>query len=570
MRKLIYLCCFLAASSSVIFWSCQKDIQSNIISPAELVATGKVPKSLIATGRDFNPFTDNRVRVENGMLVFDDYKAFVDIHEGLKAMYSNASLNHSALIEMGHNPDSDIDAELLAIPANPVLRAFASKFSLVTEEVTEDLRYKAHLQAGNEDEEYVGSCIFDPTIQAMLNDKREVGIGDFIVKFIDLHKIALIYNKNLEVLESVRNTPVEMLKDGFDLNMLDIGDAVVGANDIFKENSDGSRTLTGGECEIKFEAVQLSSSNTFTFTNLSKVPKSLECGIKEKAYLWAFGDGTTAESYGGDINHTFGENGYPYTVTLTAICGACKNQSFTFVIKQPVIDPCGLMDFVDFTATNTNIGNRANFQVSGLKSGMTATLNFGDSKTLVIVGGQASSSAIKFHDYASTSDPTVYTVTLTITMANCPNTVVVAKEITLSCGYFYSKKKGVRNRAINGDTWTLTGVIWLQDNPFFHEVGSSSCVRRNSIVKRANILNVDLEGTINKTTYPSDSPSICTDVTISPDLQEHNNDSYIVRQPALMNNIKFRDNELFSKHKAIIGTGSSAVPIEIPQLFLVN
>ncbi len=76
MRKFFYLCYAVMTGSILFFLSCQKEKQTG--------PTAQVSKVLTASNRENNPFTDNRVRLENGMLVFENYKAFTDIHDGLK------------------------------------------------------------------------------------------------------------------------------------------------------------------------------------------------------------------------------------------------------------------------------------------------------------------------------------------------------------------------------------------------------------------------------------------------------------------------------------------------------
>jgi hypothetical protein len=551
----MYLCYAVVFASILFFLSCQKENQTSDIQTS-------IPKSILtASSREVNPFTDTRVRVENGMLVFDSYKAFNEIHEGLKKMNSNSDLNRATLVEMGYNPDTDEDEELSVIPQYPVLKAFAERHRLSTEEQKEDIAYKQYLRNLVGEDRYEGSCVYDPTLQAMLNNQRELGIGNFIVKFINLNKIALIYNKNLDVLARVRNTEASLLKDGFDLNMLDVEDAVLGANDIFSENGD-DRELTGGDCSVKFDA-KLIGSNQFEFNNLSQINIK---GICIKRYEWDFGDGIKEQSNSTTLQHNFTGNAYPYTVTLTVLCGECAGETFSLVVKQP--DPCDVLNFVDFTAIKQNGGNIVEFQTTGLVSGMTGVFAFGDPVNTATADVSAFGSSAT-HTFPAQNNQTSFVVTLTVTQANCPP-ITITKIIQISCGNNFAKQTKEKEGLHDGKVWKLKGVIWVQNNIFTHEMGSSSHVRRGSWAKNANFISTDVQGIVTRSFIPKTEEIICEDVIVFPDVKSELNSSYIDRRPAHPKGVGFRDDEFFSTHNATIGTGAGALPLNIDKLFLRN
>ena len=311
MKKIFFIASVLLLLCSVsFFWACQKE-------KPETENRKDVPKALLsATTRTTNPFSDSRIHLVDGMLKFDDYKAFSDTHKALKELSANAALNRTTLEGMGYNPDTDIDAELAVIPQHPILKAFASSFSLNSEEQREETAFKAYLQTSGEIEDFQGSPVYSPELQAMLNDKREVKIGTFILKFIDEDHTALIYNNNMEVLNNLRTTEVGQLRDGFDLYIIDLLDPTKTMDELFTGTEEaGNRELTG-ICDVKFEATPV-SNNTFSFKNLSM---GLIC-LDDNAYEWDFGDGTAKVVTNSNPTHDFTTNMYPYTVTLTKICG---------------------------------------------------------------------------------------------------------------------------------------------------------------------------------------------------------------------------------------------------------
>lgn len=548
----MYFCSIFTFASTLFFLSCQKENQTSNIQAS-------IPKALLAaSSRTVNPFMDNRIQLENGMLVFSNYKAFKDIHEGLKEMNSNSDLNHNTLVEMGYNADSDDDAELAVIPEYPVLKAFANRFQLITEEQKEDAAYKQYLNTLVGEDVYEGSCVYDPTLQAMLNDKRELGIGNFIVKFISLNKIALIYNKNLEVLENVRNTEVGLLKNGIDLKILDVEDAVVGANDIFSGEGD-SQELTGGNCDLAL-TVESMGGDKFKFSQLGALVTPKFCSEK---YEWDFGDGVVVKNNQLIMEHDFVGKNYPYTVKFTVLCGDCASKTTSIIVTGT---PCDKLLDVDFTAIQVGGGNEVQFKTTGLSFGMTGTYDFGDPGANPGIVTFATPN--RTHFYPSVNDPFTFIVTLTVSTGSC-TPVVITKTIRLSCGNHFAKRTREDNGVFNGKEWYLKGAIWLQDNIFTHETGSSSKVKRGKFTKKANFISTDLQGIVTSTSFNT-SPATCTDVTIFPDANSNTNDSYIDRRPAHSKNAGFRDNELFSTHKATIGTGAGALPLEIDKLYLIN
>ena len=373
MRKNFFIVSVALLLCSVsLFWACQKDGLDTSVKK-------EVPKALLsASVREGNPFNNSKIRLEDGMLKFDDYKTFLDTYEALKTMSSNGELNRATLSETGHNPDTDIDQELALIPQHPILKAFASSYGLVSEEQKEEIAFKAYLQTAGEIEDFHGSPVYSPMLQAMLNDKRELKIGTFILKFIDENRTALIYNNNMEVLNSVRNTEIGQLKDGHDLYIIDLLNPMKTNDDIFSRDAEGNPRELMGICDIDFD-VKPVSGNTFLFENKST---GTNC-TSDNSFIWNFGDNSFNNVTGSNqnITHNFTTNQYPYTVTLTALCGPCKGDEHTIIINEPATnnDPCSLLNGITtFEATKPSGGNSVTFKIPGLTTGMTATIDFGD------------------------------------------------------------------------------------------------------------------------------------------------------------------------------------------------
>ena len=559
MRKIFFITSISLLLCSVMFFmACQKD-------KFETVIKKEIPKALLsATTRTSNPFTDSRIHLVDGMLKFDDYKAFNDTHEALKELASNSELNNATLIETGYNPDTDLDEELAVIPSHPVLQAFAHRLGLRSEEQKEEVAFKAHLQTSAKIEDFRGSPVYSPELQAMLNDNREVGIGNFIVKFITENKIALIYNRDLTVLEQVRRTPVENLKDGFNLNMLTVNDAEVGANDIFDKDAEGQiRGLTGGDCKIDFSS-NLVSGNTFALKNMSL---GNFCTFDDLIFEWNFGDGTSFIGIS-PPNHDFNPANYPYTVTLKALCGECAGKTIKKVINMP--NPCADLANITFDMEKKNGGNIIDFTVSGLKSGMTATFDFGDQSPITTV-----ISPTFQHTFLQFTNTTGVPVVMTVTIPGC-TPVTITKQISIACGNFYGKTFGSHEGAFEGRYWRLSAVIWFQNNIFFSQMGSSSQTYRygpNNAAKykkNANFISADLYGNITANTFNSTSTGDCIFVPVVTSIQSQMNDDYIPRRDNLFAGDRFEDNELFSDHHATIGSGSGALLLEVIKLQLVN
>ena len=555
----------LLLCSVMFFMACQKD-------KFETEIKQEVPKALLsATTREGNPFTDSRIHLVDGMLKFDDYKAFNDTHEALKELASNSELNNATLIETGYNPDTDLDEELAVIPSHPVLQAFAHRFGLRSEEQKEEVAFKAHLQTEAKIEDFRGSPVYSPILQSMLNDKREVKIGTFILKFIDENHTALIYNNNMEVLSRVRNTEVGRLRDGFDLYIIDLLDPTKTMDELFTGSEEaGTRELTG-ICDVKFDA-NFVSGNIYSFEN-----QSIGKACLLNTYEWDFGDGTpTFIGNGNPPNHNFNTNKYPYTVTLTKICGGqCEGVKHTFVINDKN-DPCAGLADIDFFVTKPLGGNNVTFEIPGLKTtGMTATIDFGNGSPIGTVSNLVPSSFV--HLYGFSNSPVSLIAVLTVTIPGC-TPVVISKQLSVSCGHYYAKTTRNHDGYFGGRLWRLTGVVWSQNNKIIRDLGASSQVYRfgsNEIfkyAKNATTLDVDVQGTVLNATFDGAGNITCSDVTIpSIVIPSSGPASYIARRPGNTPiGLRFEEAALFSDHHATVGTGVSALTLKVEKLFLTD
>jgi hypothetical protein len=577
MRKLMYLCYAIVLAGVFFFLSCQKENQTSDIQTS-------TPKSLLtASSREGNPFTDARVRVENGMLVFDNYKAFKEIQKGLKEMASNTELNRNLLVETGYNPDTDEDEELEKLPLHPVFKAFAQRFGIETEQQREEAEFKEYLKTDNNPDDFPDGCSYDPSFKALLNSQREVGVGNFIVKFFSMDKFALIYNRNLSVLEKVRSTSPEQLRNGYDLKIIDENNAITGANEIFSGESEGDRELTGGMCDVNFDAKSV-NGNTFEFTNQSIGDLITACpnGV---VFEWNFGDGVFVHSgiAEGPIQHTFTSDKYPYTITLKILCGDCAGKVFTKVIEKGS-NPCDISN-INVDAIVILGGNEIDFKISGTKTGDVFSIDFGDNTNETSTLTNSFPFTVQ-HAYIPETGPTglTFPVTITINRQGCPSPIVINISVsTESCGFKNSKKTRAK-QGFDKDNrlWQLSGAIWCHNNPFNgEEAGSSSQAYRFGknqtfkFAKNVNFIYTDVQGMLvtNNQLFnnPGATVDICREVPIPLNDKSLTNDSYVkkdINLPTTIDQLRFKNNQLHSNHKMTLPDGTTK--IEVLNLFLVN
>jgi PKD repeat protein len=545
---------------TLTFWACQKDSQVQ-------KSTNELPVLALETNA-VNPFTDDRVHLEEGMLAFDDYIAFTEIYNALADLSANPTVKDNCLTSLGIDPLFD-DSEVYdynrenEAPVFPVLMSFETRFNILTERKREALEFKSFLLDGGEPDKFEGSTICDYNLKALLNDKKEIKIGSFIIKYLDVDNIAIISNSDFELLQTVRNTPTTDLKDEGNLFIKDLKNPIKDAIDLFVRDGQGQAIAIKPICNIKFNTTSL-ANNTFEFINVSTASA---CGIKQAGFAWDFGDGTT---YNGrnPPNHTYNSANYPYTVVLTATCGDCEGKSFSFEIKAPT-DPCKTIN-ADFTATRPNCGNGVEFTALGNYNfpAYDFAWDFGD--------GESESGKKKvthFYD-ANISSNKTFDVKLTITKLGCTTPpVTITKKIVVSCGHFYAKHLKTENATISGREWQIAGHIWVQNNVWTQELGSSTRVFKKWAGvwwnKKADNVTADMQGKIIKMVINSavSGAGTCSDFPIFSSPNAETNSYYVARRPAFPGDgPRFEDNTVFSTHSATI----SGITINIPQFFLID
>ena len=215
-------------------------------------------------------------------------------------------------------------------------------------------------------------------------------------------------------------------------------------------------------------------------------------------------------------------------------------------------------------------------QIPGLKSTMTATVDFGDQSPVVTIQPFVPSTFSHLYP-PSVSSPTTFIVTLTVTLPGC-TPVVITKTISITCGHYYAKTVGRSQGYFGGRLWQLSGAIWAQNNKAIFDLGASSQVYRYGsgevvkYAKNANSLDVNLQGKVLDAAFTGSGSMFCDDVTISSVIITSSGPaSYLARRPSnIPTGLRFEEGALFSDHHATIGTGGGSLPLKVEKLYLTD
>lgn len=509
-------------------------------------------KNTFASSREnpIDPFNTTKVRLSQGMLEFDNYRTYKEIYQNLRTISKNPQAEQNAYQELGYVMDLESQSN---ITDQPILEKFENQFNYLSARKVEENQFFNFLSQGGNPSNFQGSFLFNDFLKSLLNQNNEVKIGSRIFKFLDEKNVAIILNSDFDALQTVRNTPINQLKDFYNVLIWNKYDPEDASLDLFEKDTNGSPLEFSVLCGGVAFSIKSVSGSTFTFENTTQ-SESL-CG-----FTWDFGDGTPVFNGTNPPPHTYAAGKLPATVKLSAKgkqCG-CDKMAFSLGVNENSgnIPPCN----ADFTIEVKN-GNVVD--VTGLSSAPNTTFswNFGD-------GGSGNGKTSQ-HVYSATG---VNTFTITLTVTGLSGTCNKTKTVSAGCGFRNAKKSKQEDKDISGRKWRLAANIWCDNSILGTEVGSSSkCFRRWGGIwwqKKADKLWVSIEGFYyeqSTTKVGDETITQCGAVNI-PYLQESEDNSNYVARNIDANDPSFLDNVLKSTHKIKVGS----TEWEISELFLVN
>ena len=544
MKKSLFLILGLI-TGSVIWTNCSKSNEDLQVTKSN---------STLASGREgsIDPFNTTKVRLNEGMLDFDNYRTYKEIYQNLRAIAKNPQAEQNAYQQLGYVMDSDVESN---ITDQPVLEKFERQFNYISARKVEENQFFNFLREGGDPANFRGSFLFNDFLKSMLNQNNEVKIGSRIFKFLDEKNVAIIFNSDFNALQTVRNTPINQLKDFYNVLIWNKYDPEDASLDLFEKDTQGNPIEFAVFCSISF-VIKSVSGSTFTFENTSQTEAGFPCG-----YTWDFGDGTPTFVGDNPPPHTYAAGKLPATVKLFAKgkqCG-CDKMAFSLNISENSgnVPPCN-SDF------KVEIKNGNVVDVIGLSSApnTTFTWNFGD-------GGNGTGKTSQ-HVYSASG---VSTFTIKLTVAGPSGNCTTTKTVSAGCGHKNAKDGDYQNNDdANGKKWRLAANIWCQDNVFGTEIGSSSkSFKRLAGIwwqKKADKLWVSIEGDYyeqSTTKVGDETITQCAAVNI-PYLEETEDNSNYVARNIDVTNPSFLDRALKSSHRIKIGSKEW----EIPELFLID
>ena len=545
MKKSLFLILGLI-TASVIWTNCSKSNEDLQVTKSN---------STLASGREgsIDPFNTTKVRLNQGMLDFDNYRTYKEIYQNLRAIAKNPEAEQNAYQQLGYVTDSDVESN---ITDQPVLEKFEKQLNYVSARKVEENEFFNFLRQGGDPANFKGSFLYNTFLKSLLNQNNEVKIGSRIFKYIDDTKVVIIFNSDFSALQTVRNTPVVELHDSYNVHIWRKYAENESEFELFERDAEGTPRELSSICKVGF-VVKNKVGSTFTFQNTSITEGTCEV-------TWDFGDGTPSLT-GTPLTvispvHTYAFGKLPATVkfTVTGKDCSCNKKSFSFTITEnstfdPPCDP-------DFDGKLSN-GNVLDVTAPFNAPGSTFTWDFGD-------GGTGSGKTSQ-HVYSSNGLNT-YPVTLKVSgpTGECFKT----RFLSAGCGRKNAHKDDYKNEEIDGKKWRLAANIWCQNDVLGEEIGSSSkSFKRSAGIwwqKKADKLWVSIEGDyFEKVTTGAGNSSItqCGPENI-PYLEETEDNSNYVARNIDVTNPSFLDRALKSTHRIKVGSKEWETPV----LFLID
>ena len=291
---------------AIIWTNCSKTKDDNLPT---------TESSNVAQARSENfALTTNEVSLENGTLVFRNQQVFDNVAASLNALDQDEAFKSNFIASRGA---SALDDESPNFVINPAAQAFEERFSGYV-----SLRKKIYANEANATEGNPApkQDIQSPILQTLVNEHKEVKIGDLIYKDIDEHHTFVVLDGNLGVLNELRS-----LSNPFSTNL---PEGVIVLDDRLERDQAIGRGLSSPLCNTIITVDQ-------TIVNSFKIPAKTKSNSEDVdaatlTYTWLIKDANGNTIYNlskkgaNKINPTLPLNTvYPVTVSLYVTGGIC-------------------------------------------------------------------------------------------------------------------------------------------------------------------------------------------------------------------------------------------------------
>jgi hypothetical protein len=382
------------------------------------IAERDVQLSAINTTADLFALNTTDVSVEQGVLCFKDSATLERVLSSISLLEGDSAFYHDYKASIGILPNSSEDEEF---PYMAAYHAFGQRFSnfYTYYEKTEDAEV-LFLENGGSPSDIPENDIQNENLQVILNEYKEVKIGNLIYKYLNEDQFFVITANDFDQLSVLRS-----LTDPFSAkqrrNTTLIDSRVLEDLAIYKEIIKNSNQESGGPCEASIQTFK-TAPNTYKIVNTS-----IFYNCSQQNVSWKITDGNDNIIFTSSITdyftYTIPDNTIlPVKVTIT-VSGQCctDSEQVTLVASnEPGSEPCDnsigngfslsikdevkMEDFL-FVINGLIPAGIGNFGVSW---------NFGDGSPVEI----KQNSTLAAHHYIFPSGVMPYTVTVLITWGN--------------------------------------------------------------------------------------------------------------------------------------------------------
>lgn len=532
-------------------------------------------------GADYAFSSDAFVKNDGlGLLEFSTYGEFQAVYKSLEKIAGDSIANANALAFLGFNIDvinGDGDS---FYPEIPILAKFEAQFQFESYRKKEEMAFFNFLQSGGDPRAFPNSIVQDPVLQTLLNQHLEIKIGDKIFKFLDNTNVAVVCNADYSKLPGLRGKKIQEIDRNQENLFLISRWSLEDEKRIFSDSL--KTTIRGNECDADFN-IQVVEVNNDGSLRLSLKSTSLAPSFPTPTYSWTVvgANGFSFQSAGVGVVQTFlnvPSQNLPLNVTLTLSSNDCNStESKTFgadsmcdadFFTQDDITPSGFNAIpVSLTSSTFPNGTKFFWQVK------TSDGTLLDEQVTMI---EEELGTVTF-DLPHVKDLNIIITLTVVTPSGC--TVTIVKSIRVGCGFHNGKRSADDDQTVSGDKWRMEGVIWLENNIFVHNIGSSTKTFRKRGIwwrKKADFVAVTMEGEIIDAALctgqlgNNDECFRCQIVNVPFFEETETNSGYVARNPlkdgfiSLFGRPRAWDLKLFSNHKAKI----KGVEFKAEKLFL--
>jgi hypothetical protein len=435
MKKLNFFTLLVLLSFLTLY--CKKQIDSSqekAISQNEYSEERDLILSAINTTADLFALQTTDVSVEQGLLNFKDSATLNRVLASISLLEADSAFYHDYKSSIGVFDNSPKDDEY---PYMAAYHAFSQRFSnfyTYYEKVEND--EVAFLENGGSPGDIPVNDIDDEDLQVILNQYKEVKIGNLIYKYLNEDQFYVITANDFSQLPVLRS-----LVDPFSAKQLKntrlIDTRVKEDLVLYKKIVDGSNSDNYAPCEASLQTF-MTAPNTYMIVNTSRFYNCSQQNIS-----WTITDGNSNILY-----TTSGTEYFSYTipanpvlpvkvtVTVSGTCCTDSEQVTLLSASSPGSGPCN--DNLGFSLSIKDYSSNGEtylFEINALStSGIgnyNVTWNYGDGSPTELKTNVASAS----HHYVFADGIMTYTVKALITWGNgCSQEVILTFEA--GCGVY--------------------------------------------------------------------------------------------------------------------------------------